>query len=296
MFRLAGKRIFASAARGRVTQSSARLFSSSSTLNSQSSAAVRHWRQGAATAAVLALGVAAASATATVALADEASARNVPAACNTVTVLQSKAVDRLMTFIRNKDTNTADFAYYADRLMRLLAEESLAHMTSAHSEVVQTPCGPYDGWVTPSPESMCVVSIVRSGDILTDAVRAVSPGIAVGKVLVQRDESDPEKRPKLFYQKLPHDISKRHVLLCDPMLATGGSAKMVIDVLIKAGVREDMIVFSNVVSCPEGLMALQQAFPKIRVVTAAVDARLNEHKFIVPGLGDFGDRYYNTGD
>ena len=84
------------------------------------------------------------------------------------------------------------------------------------------------------------------------------------------------------------------MLLCDPMLATGGSASMAIRELVRAGVDEARIVFLCVVACPEGLRALAAAYPRVRVVCAAVDDGLNEHRFIVPGLGDFGDRYFGT--
>lgn len=85
-------------------------------------------------------------------------------------------------------------------------------------------------------------------------------------------------------------------MLVDPMLATSGSAKAAMQCLIQAGVREENVLFLNVVSCPEGIKALMGAYPKITIVTAALDEKLNEQRFIVPGLGDFGDRYYNTGD
>jgi uracil phosphoribosyltransferase len=159
---------------------------------------------------------------------------------------------------------------------------------------VDTPCGKYKGLQSIPYREMCAVSVMRSGDILLEAVRLVAPGIAVGKILVQRDESHPDKIPILYYSKLPEEISQMQVLLVDPMLATGGSAKMSIDVLVAAGAREENITFLNVVSCPEGLTALNKAYPRVRVITTAVDDKLDGHKYIVPGVGDFGDRYYRT--
>jgi len=177
--------------------------------------------------------------------------------------------------------------------MTLLAEEGLARVATK-KVTVETPCGVYEGLQGPDPEDMCVVSIPRSGDILMEAVRRVSVGISVGKILCQRDESDPLKRAKLFYSKLPKNISKKKVLLVDPMLATGGSASLAIHELVKAGVQSHNIVFLNVVSCPAGLKRLEQDWPAVQVITAAIDPILNADKFIVPGLGDFGDRYYRT--
>ena len=130
------------------------------------------------------------------------------------------------------------------------------------------------------------------GGGLLEATRRCCLGIAVGKILIQRDEET--ALPTLFYSKLPPDIATRKVLLVDPMLATGGSAITAVKVLIDAGVPEENILFSNVVSCPEGLRAMFAKYPKIRMVTTAVDDGLDEKKYIVPGLGDFGDRYYST--
>ena len=110
----------------------------------------------------------------------------------------------------------------------------------------------------------------------------------------ERDEVT--KQPKMMYAKLPSDIAGRPVLLLDPMLATGGSAVMAIRVLVEQhGCRPDSIIFVNIVCCQEGLDAIAKAFPAVRVVTGAIDPVLDDNKYIVPGLGDFGDRYFGTG-
>merc|ERR1719336_1149869 len=139
---------------------------------------------------------------------------------------------------------------------------------------------------------LCAVDIVRSGGILLEAVRRICPELKTAKILIQRDEET--ALPKLFYSKLPDNISDYQVILCDPMLATGGSALMAVQVLKDAGVAEEAILFLNVLSCPEGLKAMAEKAPGVRILTAVVDERLNEQKFIVPGLGDYGDRYYGT--
>merc|ERR1719230_1422080 len=148
------------------------------------------------------------------------------------------------------------------------------------------------GWGLPYMNNICGVDIVRSGGILLEAVRKVAPDSKTAKILIQRDEET--ALPKLFYSKLPPNVAELSVILCDPMLATGGSALTAIDVLKEAGVKEESILFINVVSCPEGLKALAEKAPGVRILTAGVDAGLNEKFFIVPGLGDFGDRYYGT--
>ena len=163
------------------------------------------------------------------------------------------------------------------------------------------------------------MSIIRSGDALLEAVREVEPGIKVGKILIQRDESHPDKIARLFYSKLPPGIESMHVLLCDPMLATGcvilcfvsccvsstrltpflattrGSAVKALQVLCKDNqVDPSKVIFANMICAPEGLKVLALEYPTVKIVTAVVDERLNDEKFIVPGLGDYGDRYFNT--
>ena len=144
------------------------------------------------------------------------------------------------------------------------------------------------------PFCCCSCSLTTAGDALLRSVRRACPGVSVGKILIQRDEATKEKHPRLLYSKFPADLRKRDVIIVDPMLASGGSIRMAIGELIRAGVKEDRILFLNVVSCPEGIEALFNQYPKVKVVTASVDDGLNDDKYIVPGLGDFGDRYYGT--
>ena len=210
-------------------------------------------------------------------------------------VLQSRGLRLLFSRLRDEKTSVKEFAYTGNRLMVLLAEEALAHLPGTVPVDVTTPCGVYAGLAAPPTEDLAAVSIVRAGDSLLRAVRKVAPGIAVGKVLIQRDEATADKRAVLSYMKLPKDMSgKAAVLLVDPMLATGGSACKAIEQLVLAGVPPERILFVNVLCCPEGLRRLAAEWPAVRVITAAVDEGLNEHKFLVPGLGDFGDRYFGT--
>lgn len=243
---------------------------------------------------------------------------------------QSRAVHALFTTLRAAATPPSQFAPAADRLMRLLAEEGLAQMPGGAAVAVATPCGTFEGLQLPPSSELAIVSIVRAGDALQAAVWRVAPGAALGKVLIQRDEALPGKPPRLYYVKLPPTTHQRKVLLVDPMLATGQSAIMAIGELLARGVAEENIVrcaapsgtgrapvsfftltqlpplthhprplaqtFLNVVSCPEGLQALFEAFPRVRVVTGAVDEGLNSAKYIVPGLGDYGDRYHGTSE
>ena len=190
--------------------------------------------------------------------------------------------------------------YYSKRAMRLVAEDALAEFPTTPVSI-ESPCGPCPGCLQSSivadATNLCAVSIVRSGDALLESVRELVPGCKVGKILIQRDESHPNKLPKLFYSKLPTDIQHNNmfVLLCDPMLATGGSAVTALDVLVKGhGVDPTKIIFANMICAPEGLQVLAEAYPNVKIVTAVIDQHLNEDKFIVPGLGDYGDRFFNT--
>jgi len=187
---------------------------------------------------------------------------------------------------------------YSKRAMRLLAEDALAEFPSTDVQI-NTPCGPCGGCVGPDPTTICAVSIVRSGDALLEVVRDVEPAVRVGKVLIQRDELHPDKIANLFYSKLPPTVGTErtpYILLCDPMLATGGSALKAIEVLVgeKYKVAPENIVFANMICAPEGLKKLAEVYPQMKIVTAVVDDCLNEHKFIVPGLGDYGDRFFNS--
>ena len=207
-------------------------------------------------------------------------------------VLRSPAISLLMSIIRDKRTCQADYVRAADRLMAILAEEGIARLPCVKPQPLETPCGALNGLTVPDGHMICAVDIIRSGGILLEAVRKVLPDVKTAKILIQRDEET--ALPMFFYSKLPDGIEKLHVVLCDPMLGTGGSALTAIEVLKKAGVKEENILFINVVSCPEGLKALAQEAPGVRIVTCALDSHLNEMKFIVPGVGDFGDRYYGT--
>ena len=207
--------------------------------------------------------------------------------------LESRALRMLLTTLRAKGTAQQAFVAAADRLCSILAEEALALLPDVLDNApIMTPCGPTTGMICPPDGDIVIVDIVRSGGILQEAVRRVCPGAGTAKILVQRDEET--ALPQLLYSKLPPDIAARPVLLLDPMLATGGSAVAACRLLAEAGVPPESIIFVNVLCVKEGLQAMASAFPAVRVVTGAIDPVLNGSKYIVPGLGDFGDRYFGT--
>ncbi|KAK8137663.1 hypothetical protein PG984_003156 [Apiospora sp. TS-2023a] len=190
--------------------------------------------------------------------------------------------------IRDRNTDRADFIFYSNRIIRLLVEEGLNHLPIVE-QTVTTPVGrTYAGLQFQG--KICGVSIMRAGESMEQGLRDCCRSVRIGKILIQRDEET--SMPKLFYDKLPEDIADRWVLLLDPMFATGGSAIMAVDVLKSRGVPEERILFLNLIASPQGIKNFATQFPKLRVVTAFVDQGLDEKNYIIPGLGDFGDRYY----
>ncbi|KAI9633065.1 uracil phosphoribosyltransferase 1 [Dioszegia hungarica] len=194
----------------------------------------------------------------------------------------------LLTIIRDEKTQRGDFVFTSDRIIRLLVEEGLNHLPVV-PKTVRTPVGmDFDG--VSFQGRICGVSIMRAGEAMEAGLRDCCRSVRIGKILIQRDEET--ALPKLFYAKLPEDIAERYVLLLDPMLATGGSCIKAIEVLMSHGVREDRILFLNLIASPEGINNVCNLFPKLRMITAWVDEGLDGHRYIVPGLGDFGDRYF----
>eukprot|EP01108_Squamamoeba_japonica_P003184 TRINITY_DN261_c0_g1_i1.p2 TRINITY_DN261_c0_g1~~TRINITY_DN261_c0_g1_i1.p2 ORF type:complete len:246 (+),score=116.32 TRINITY_DN261_c0_g1_i1:40-738(+) len=203
---------------------------------------------------------------------------------------QTPQLVALHTIIRDKDASREDFIFYSDRLIRLLVEEGLNHLPY-HKKTVVTPTqAEFEGYEFGS--HVCGVSIVRAGEAMEASLRSVCKSVRIGKILIQRDEET--ALPKLIYVKLPQDIQERKVLLLDPMLATGGSACRAIKVLVDHGVPEANIVFLNLIAAPEGIRRMKADYPKVQIITTMIDALLNEKKYIIPGIGDFGDRYFGT--
>ncbi|KAI5672219.1 hypothetical protein M9H77_12583 [Catharanthus roseus] len=209
-----------------------------------------------------------------------------------VYVIQSTFQIRGMhTLIRDRDISKHDFVFYSDRLIRLVVEHGLGHLPFTEKQVV-TPTGSvYTG--VDFCKKLCGVSIVRSGESMENALRACCKGIKIGKILIHRDGDNGKQ---LIYEKLPKDISERHVLLLDPVLATGNSANQAIDLLIQKGVPESHIIFLNLISAPEGIHCVCKRFPSLKIVTSEIDQALNEEYRVIPGMGEFGDRYFGTDD
>ncbi|KAL5998216.1 hypothetical protein ACLOJK_009154 [Asimina triloba] len=131
----------------------------------------------------------------------------------------------------------------------------------------------------------------NSGESMENALRACCKGIKIGKILIHGDQNNDRQ---LIYEKLPSDISGRHVLLLDPILATGNSAVKAISLLIEKGVQESNIIFLNLISSPDGIHAVCKKFPMLKIVTSEIETALDEEFHVIPGMGQFGDRYFGT--
>jgi uridine kinase len=194
------------------------------------------------------------------------------------------------TKIRCRLTPRSDFVFYADRLIRLIVEMALGKLPFKEC-TVQTPSGDsYQG--VDFCRKICGVSMIRSGEAMENALRACCLGIKLGKILIHRSGDSGQN---IAYEKLPHDIAQRQVLLMDPILATGSCAVRAIEQLIKRrGVDEGKIILLTLIAAPRGIHRVCARFPKLQVITSEIDSETADDGSIRPGVGDFGDRYFGT--
>ncbi|WP_437972871.1 uracil phosphoribosyltransferase [Sorangium sp. So ce295] len=203
---------------------------------------------------------------------------------------QTNQLRALHTIIRDRGARREDFVFYSGRIIRLLIETGLGLLPFEPCEV-ETPVGRrYEGRRFAS--QLCGVSIARAGESMEAELRAVCRSVRIGKILIQRDKTT--KLPRLYYSSLPRDIARCHVLLLDPMLATGGTALAAIQVLLDRGVAEANIIFVNLIAVLEGIAAVTKRYPDVKIVTSSIEEGLNENAYMMPGIGDFGDRYFGT--
>lgn len=195
-----------------------------------------------------------------------------------------------ITQLRNKKSSTNAFRIAASKLGKVLVQKVVECLPTTRIQV-ETPEGICEGERLAS--TLELVSIMRSGDALLDIFMSQFPNANVSKILIQRDEET--ALPIFKYMKLSSTIKQNHPLvITEPMLATGGTLGMAIPLLKEQGVKEENILIACLCAAPEGLLHLSQQFPKIGIVFSFLDEKLNEKKFIVPGIGDFGDRYFGT--
>jgi uracil phosphoribosyltransferase len=203
-----------------------------------------------------------------------------------VTVVDHPLAEHLLAQIRSRDTPPPVFRTLSKRLALALALEALRELPTTEIRV-ETPLESTTGRVL---GDLVAVPILRAGLGMLEAVTELFPEVAVGYIGLERDEAS--LRPQSYYRKLP-PVNDRHVLLLDPMLATGGSGAAGTAAVKDAG-SPASIRFVCVVAAPEGIKRMQEEHPDVPIFTAAVDRQLNEHGYILPGLGDFGDRLFGT--
>ena len=197
-------------------------------------------------------------------------------------------VQDILAELRDSHTTSERFRQLAGRISVLLAAEALRDIPTT-SDTVSTPLGPAPARRVTT--DVVLAPVLRAGLGMLPGMLELVPGARVGHIGLQRDERTAVASQ--YYAKLPAHLEDSYVLMIDPMLATGGSAVVALDMLSKAGARNIRLVC--IVAAPEGIAAVEKAYPRVPIFTPAIDERLNDHKFIVPGLGDFGDRLYGTG-
>ena len=206
----------------------------------------------------------------------------------TVTVLEHPLIQHKLAILRNKDTGVKEFRELVSEIAGLMCYEATRNLplveVDVETPVAMAKCHMLAG------KKLAIIPILRAGLGMVDSMVDMIPSAKIGHIGLYRD---PETHlPVEYYCKLPDDIEKRQVYVVDPMLATGGSAVAAIDFLKQHGCKN--IIMMNIIGCPEGIKAVQEAHPDVDMYLAAVDERLNEHAYIIPGLGDAGDRIFGT--
>jgi len=215
-------------------------------------------------------------------------ARTGPSTTGEVVVIRHPLVQHKLGLMRKKDTATSVFRSLLSEISMLLAYEVTRDLPT-HEVAAETPVAPttirlLDG------KKIVLVSILRAGNGLLDGMLRILPSARVGHVGLYRDPATLQAVE--YYFKLPHEMAERDVVVLDPMLATGNSAIAAVTRVRATHPRS--IRFVCLLTCPEGLAAFHRAHPDVPVYTAAIDSHLNEHGYIVPGLGDAGDRLFGT--
>ncbi|VDL84285.1 unnamed protein product [Nippostrongylus brasiliensis] len=205
-------------------------------------------------------------------------------------IRETPQVRGLHTFIRNKNTKRDELIFYAERLTRILVEETMNFMPYMDVEIELSNGQKVKG--RRQCAQICGIAIMRAGETMEYSLRAVVKDCKMGKILIQTNEQTME--PELYYLRLPKDIDKYKVMLLDATVATGAAAMMAIRILLDHDVPEENIYVLSLLMSEPGVHALAYAFPKVRLITTAVDSQISDNFYVLPGMGNFGDRYYGT--
>lgn len=205
-----------------------------------------------------------------------------------VIILDHPLIQHKITLIRDKNTQVKEFRELVDELSNLIAYEATREIELKEIEI-ETPISKTKSKII-SGKNIAIIAILRAGLGMVDGILKLIPPAKVGHIGMYRD---PETlKPVEYYAKLPFDIKERKVIIVDPMLATGGTAVSCIDYIKKCGTVD--LKFMCIIAAQEGINMVQKYHPDVKIYTAAVDERLNSHGYIVPGLGDAGDRLFGT--
>ena len=200
-------------------------------------------------------------------------------------------VKGMHTCIRNRETSRDEFIFYSKRLMRLLIEFSLSQLPF-NDVTVETPQGVGYYGKRADGKKICGVSILRAGETMEQALKDVVKDARLGKICIQTNNVTNE--PELYYLRLPKDIKDYRIMVMDATVATGAAAMMAIRVLLDHDVPEENIMLCSLLMAESGVHSIAYAFPKVVIITTEVDAEVNESFYIVPGIGNFGDRFFGT--
>jgi uracil phosphoribosyltransferase len=205
-----------------------------------------------------------------------------------VTLVDHPLVQHKLSIMRDKETSTGQFRQLLREISQFLAYE-ITRELPLENQAIETPMGPMDAPMLRG-KKLALISILRAGNGLLDGVLELVPSARVGFVGLYRDERT--LKPVEYYFKVPDALEQRLVIAVDPMLATGNSSVAAIDRLKEAGSKN--IRFMCLLAAPEGIARMRKAHPDVHIVTASVDEKLNDQGYIVPGLGDAGDRMFGT--
>ena len=205
-----------------------------------------------------------------------------------VHILDHPLIHHKLAVLRNKETPVKEFRELVNEISGLMCYEATRNLPTTEVEVETPICTAKCRML--AGKKLAIVPILRAGLGMVDALVDLIPSAKIGHIGLYRDPETHE--PVEYYCKLPDDIGNRVTFVVDPMLATGGSAVAAIDFLKKHGCKN--IIMMNIIGCPEGIKRVLEAHPDVDIYMAACDERLNEHKYIVPGLGDAGDRIFGT--
>lgn len=203
---------------------------------------------------------------------------------------QNKSIKSIHTKIRQKDSSLSDFRFHSNRLIRIILEKCFEFLPYKNSDCI-TPIGEkYCGFEL--EKDLYAISVIRAGESMEYEFNNIMKGIPIGKILVQRDKQT--KEATFLYQSLPKDISEKLIIIFEPMIATGNSIFLVLEKLLNKGAKLENIIIANILCSPSGVEKVLNKYPNLKIVTGSIEQGMNGESFMIPGVGDFGDRYFGV--